>query len=384
MATVRIVLMMVLAVCSATVAGPPEVLWTSDLQTDHDSRIWDLTFTDEGGVLAVGSHGTPDEDLTTILIMKTDPQGDVLWSRSTGLGLSAVGRDVLPVPGGYLVCGSVLSSTGLDAFLAMFDYFGEMTWSRTYREPGDNVLHCMERVPGGEGVVCAGYTESMGAGGKDFWLVHLDEEGDVQWSRAYGTAGSEVAYSVQALSDGGYALCGGSDGNFHLVATDSEGNGSWAVSFDNGGHEIARCLLESDEGGFLLAGSTLEEGGHQMDIWLVRTDASGDESWTLVLGGEENDSAWDAVEPGTGGFVVLGNTMSAGAGSYDASLFRIDPWGNVIWEVLAGDSNWNTAAAMVRDGEEGYILGGRSWSPDFRAYMPWLVRTGPEDLLNWP
>lgn len=364
-------------------AGAPGILWEVEHPSTFDSRLWGVDFTDDGGAIAVGECGTADPDLESLLLLKLTPQGSVQWTATTGWGSSTSGQDVIQVPGGYIVCGTVTTPSGTDGFLARFDYFGTEVWSLCIEKPDDESLFDLAEVPG-DLYVAAGYTESTGAGGKDFWLVMVDGDGALQWTRTYGTSGSEVAYSVQHLSVGGFALCGGSDGNFHMVLTDEEGNGLLSRSFDAGGHETARCILESSEGGFLLVGSTMEEGGYQTDTWLVRTDASGNESWDLVVGGDNTDSGWDAVEPASGGFVVLGNTMSEGCGSFDASLTRLDPWGNVIWEVLAGDSCWNTASGLALNEAGNLVLGGRTWNQDTGCYDAWVLKTGSEDLLNWP
>ena len=368
---------------AAALAGPPGILWQTAFAASFDSRIWGIDFTDDGGAIAVGDAGTADPDLESLLLVKLTPQGDVQRETATGWGLSTSGQAVIQVQGGYIVCGNTYTSSGMDGFLAKFDCFGSEIWSLCIEKPDDDALFDITEVPG-DLYVAAGYTESTGAGGKDFWLVMVDGNGELQWTRTYGTSGSEVAYSVQPLSTGGFALCGGSDGNFHMVLTDEEGTGLFSRSFDQGGHETARCILESSEGGFLLVGSTMEDGGFQTDSWLLRTDASGNEQWDLILGGENTDSGWDAVEPLSGGFVVLANTMSDGCGSYDASLTRLDPWGNIIRTVLAGDTCWNTASGLALNESGSLVMGGRTWNQDTDWYDAWVVKTGPEDLLNWP
>ena len=364
-------------------AGAPSVNWESDIPSDFDSRIWGIDFTDDGGAIAVGETGTVDDGLESLLIIKLTPQGELQWQKAAGWNLSTAGQDVLQIEGGYLVCGNTFSGTDLDGFIAKYDYFGNELWCTLLENVEDEVLFDIAETGDGR-YIAAGYTESTGAGGKDFWLVLVDRDGRLEWSRSYGTSGSEVAYSVVPLTDGGFAVCGGSDGNFHIVLCDEEGNGLASQSFDNGGHETARCVIESGDGGFLLVGSTMEEGAYQTDIWLVHANSDCQEAWELSLGGGYNDYAWDAVELATGGFAILGNTMSTGCGSYDANLMRVDPWGNIIWEITIGDSCWNTACGMAVNEDGEFLLGGRTWSEETSSYNAWAVGTGPEDLLEWP
>ncbi len=379
---ILIITLLILPSISEVHAGPPEIIWERVLTTGFDCRFWGIDCTDDGGAICVGESASEDEEISSLLLTKYTPQGLVQWQTVTGWGLATKGQDVLQVPGGYIVCGRTFSGFDYDGFLAKFDYFGNVIWYTNLGIPNDDVLFDVA-VSGDSCYVAAGYTESTGAGKKDALLVLLDYNGNLLWSRSFGTAGSEVAYSVTAMQNGGFALAGGSEGNFYIVVTDHEGIGEYARTFDHGGHEIARTLIESFEGGFFLAGSTMEQGSYQADIWMVRTDFAGDEIWTFEIEGEGNDSAWDVVEPVTGGYIVLANTMSSGSGKYDAILYRIDPWGNIIWEILVGDSLWNTASGLSMDSEGSMFFAGRSELAEGGLFASWIVHTSPEDLLNW-
>ena len=71
----------------------------------------------------------------------------------------------------------------------------------------------------------AGCTESFGAGERDFYLVKTNSQGDTLWTRTYGGSNEDYAYSVQQTDDGGYILAGytesfGAGGaDFYLVKT---------------------------------------------------------------------------------------------------------------------------------------------------------------------
>lgn len=377
-----LILLLLIVLHSAAMSGPPEILWENDYTTGFDCRFWGVDCTDDGGAVCVGETSSEDEEIYSLMLVKFTPQGLLQWDTITGWGLSSSGQDVLQVPGGYIVCGSIYSGEGYDGFVAKFDYFGEILWCSRFENPADDVLYDVA-FAGDSAYVAAGYTESIGAGLKDAWLVKIDSQGDLLWSRAYGTSGSEVAYAVAPLSQGGYALAGGSEGNFYIVTTDEEGHGTSFQTYDHEGHETARSLIASREGGFFLAGSTMESGGYQADIWLVRANTSGEEIWSMEAGGEGNDSAWDVAEPETGGYIILGNRMSAENGSYDAVVYRIDHWGNTIWEVQAGDSLWNTGSGLAMDQLGSLFFAGRTEDPVTGLFSAWVVHTGPEDLMNW-
>ncbi len=372
----------ILLSASTAHSGPPEIIWEKNLTTGFDCRFWGVDCTDDGGAVCVGESVFGDEETTSLLLTKYTPQGLVQWQTVTGWGIATTGQDVLQVPGGYIVCGSIFSGTDCDGFLAKFDYFGDIIWCKRFENLSDDLLYDVA-LAGDSCYVAAGYTESTGTGGKDAWLVLVDFNGNLQWSRSFGTSESEIAYSVTALRDGGFALAGGSEGNFYIVITNEEGIGRDSRTYDHGGHETARVLIESNEGGFFIAGSTMESGSYQSDIWLVRTDFSWEEIWTFEIEGKDNDSAWDVVEPETGGYIILGNTMSSGSGKYDAVLYRIDPWGNILWEMYAGDSLWNTSNGLSMNSRGNLFFAGRTELSEGGLFASWIVYTTPEDILNW-
>jgi hypothetical protein len=61
---------------------------------------------------------------------------------------------------------------------------------------------------GDGGYAIAGFTESFGAGGWDFWLVKTDASGNLEWDKTYGGVEDDSARHAFQTSDGGYAIAG--------------------------------------------------------------------------------------------------------------------------------------------------------------------------------
>ena len=113
------------------------------------------------------------------------------------------------------------------------------------------------------GYALAGYTNSFGAGGKDFWIVKVDTVGNQQWNKTYGGPSDEVAYSVIQTKDGGYALAGytnsfGAGGkDFWIVKVDTVGNQQWNKTYGGPSDEVAYSVIQTKDGGYILSGSGL-------------------------------------------------------------------------------------------------------------------------------
>jgi hypothetical protein len=153
-------------------------------------------------------------------------------------------------------------------------------WSRTYGgTEGDYAYSLVETSDGGYTLI--GYTISFGAGSWDVWLVKTDMYGNMEWNQTYGGKEHEEAYSLVVTSDGGYALAGytesfGAGGaDFWLIKTDAYGNVEWNQTYDGAQYDHAYSLVETSDRGYAIAGTTNSFGAEKDDFWLVKTDAQG-------------------------------------------------------------------------------------------------------------
>jgi hypothetical protein len=101
----------------------------------------------------------------------------------------------------------------------------------------------------------------------------------------------------------------------------------WSKTFGGTSTDQAYSLVETSDGGYALTGSTTTFGFGNSDVWLVKTDGSGNKEWNRNYGGEVNDSAYSLIQMSDGGFALAGETESYGAGDYDFWLIRTNVQG---------------------------------------------------------
>ena len=160
-------------------------------------------------------------------------------------------------------------------------------WDKTYGGPYASGATWMVQSPDG-GYALVGWIESYGAGNTDFWLVKTDSQGNQEWNKTYGGAGSDVARSMVYTRDGGYALAGGTlsygagGSDFWLVKTDSQGNQEWSKTYGGPGGDVAKLVIKTQDGGYALAGMTQSFGAGGAAFWLVKV-AERNETLTLIL-----------------------------------------------------------------------------------------------------
>ena len=158
----------------------------------------------------------------------------------------------------------------------------------------------------------------------DLPLISLVVASSEMWSRTYGGAGEDVAYSLVETSDGGYSIAGATNGNVLLVKTDEQGNLEWNHTYGGG---RAYSLVKTSDGGYAIAGYTNSFSSEGTDFWLIKTDEYGNMEWNRTYGGEEWERARSLIETSDGGFALAGYTDSFGAEGYDFWLVKTDESG---------------------------------------------------------
>jgi hypothetical protein len=230
----------------------------------------------------------------------------------------------------------------------------------------------------------AGFTTSFGAS-VEFYLVKTDSQGDMLWTRTYGGSSSEEARSVRQTIDGGYVVAGSTwsfgtgSMDFYIVKTNSEGDTLWTRAYGGSSDEEARSIQQTADGGYIVAGYTYSFGVGG-DFLVAKTNSQGDLHWMRTYGGTNYDDAYCVRQLADGGYIVVGETYSFGAGQDDFYLVRMDEQGDTLWTRTYGGSNWDRVSSVQQTADGGYILAGYTDSFGAGGEDFYLVKTGPDQL----
>jgi hypothetical protein len=305
-------------------AQEPDTLW---YKTDMEGRC--ILETTDSNYVAVGCT---EGDIRIFKVSKT---GDSLWSKIYGgQGYEDVESVRQTSDKGFIIFGTT-SSFGAgqeDMWLIKTDSNGDTIWTRTFggdrSDIGENI-----QVTDDGGYIIVGTTASYGLGGNDIRLIKTDSNGTIQWSKTFGDESDDEGFGVLQTSDTGYLIGGNSNslGGLWLIKTNSEGDTSWTKTFNLPGisEEQGECIIEATNG-FLICGNDWDNG------FLIKTDYYGDTLWSKTSTEEHHTVLYPDIYKTLEGNYFLGANLISHEGMPRPSrcgvVIMIDDNGNYLWD----------------------------------------------------
>jgi hypothetical protein len=302
-----------------------------------------LIQTSDGGYAIAGytiSFGAGSGD---VYVVKLDANGNLQWTKTIGGKDWDEGHSLIQTSdGGYAIAGSTKSfgSGGYDVYVVKLDANGNLQWTKTIGGHETEKGYSLIQTSDG-GYAIAGYTESFGAGGYDVYVVKLDANGNLQWTKTIGGPKDDWGTSLIRTSDGGYAIAGYTDSfgaggwDVYVVKLDAHGNLQWTKTIGGPGYEIGFSLIQTSDGGYAIAGSYhLVDDNESVVNVVVKLDAHGNLQWTKTIGGEYFDWGGPSlIQTSDGGYAIAGATGSFGAGGLDVYVVKLDKNGDACCAV---------------------------------------------------
>ena len=350
---------------------PPET-WNKTFGGASMDSGYFVQQTFDGGYVVVGTTNGP---LGDVYLVKTDSNGNKEWDSTYGTGVGYCVQQT--TDGGYIITGD----TGMvgDVRLIKTDGGGNEQWNTTFGASKSDIGYSVQQTTDG-GYVIAGASAYVGPPGTwDAWLIKTDSSGTKQWDNKFGTIYEDYFYSVKQTSDSGYICVGATNPtntnlDVYLVKTDSSGNTAWTMSYGGPNDDYGWSIQLTSDGGYIVSGWTESFGAGNSDAYLIKTDSAGSVVWTKTFGGANFDYLRDVQATTDGGFIIIGSTTSFGAGQSDIYLIKTDSSGTKQWEKTYGgaQNDYGWCAQETSDG--GLIIAGETSSYGTGLSDVWLIK----------
>src|SRR5665647_1769093 len=357
--------LLVVKPANAQIATPAPSLPSS---TDA-TLVWNRTYTDsnlnsvasviktaDGGFILAGitsSNGSP----TGLELMKIDSSGNPLWSKiypGTAGGMSNYAKWIVQTSdGGYVIAGQFEGN----AWLAKLDADGNMQWNKTYTVgTGHSGADILIKTSDG-GFALTGFSSMTNSSDVSTYLLKTDSLGNQQLSTILNTDGID---SIIQTSDGGYAFTTKSSrmiierGEIKIDCTlskiDSNGSPQWSQVYPDFGYGWS--IVQTNDGGYVLGG-----GG----IALLKTNSFGVMQWNQSYG---SGQAWVMTKTSDSGFALAGT-----------ALVKTDAAGNEQWTLNFPDEAHAYTVIQTNDGS--YLCAGQLLLGSATARTSWVAKINP-------
>jgi Domain of unknown function (DUF5122) beta-propeller len=364
----------------------PKTSWEKTYGGSNHDWANSIQQTSDKGYIMVGSTssygvGTPEN--YNIYLVRIDENGDTIWTRTYGGSDVDHGYSVKQTAdGGFIIAGETWSfGMGFsNVYVIKTDLNGDTIWTKTYGGVNSDEGYDISQTFDG-GYIIAGTTESFGSGGSDVYLIKIKENGDTLWTKTFGGTGGDYGYSIQETIDRGFIISGSISGHFYLVKTDSNGNSLWNSQIGGEGEQRCYSVCQTSDGGYLGTGFTWYWGSilnSYYDIYLIKFDSIGDTIWSIRIGGNNSECGRSVKETSDGNYVVAGWTDSYGAGNEDVYLIKTNKYGNTLWTKTFGGEGNDLAYSIQVNIDGSYIVGGYTDSFGAGKSNFYIVKTEPD------
>ena len=315
-------------------SGNPIMFYLLKLNSNGDS-LWSkyygssyseacaLDVTNDRGFVITGRSGYNKYD---IMVIKTDSLGNTLWTKYYGGDDNDWGRDIKQTKdGGFIIVGHTTSfGAGLeDIYIIKTDSQGDTLWTKIYGDTLNNYGYSV--IVTTEGYLVAGYTYDVMGVNSGIDILYLDSFGDTIWTKKFKYTTYVYARSVLQDNDGGFIFIGS-----HLLKIDSAGNKLWDKPYLGGQEDL--CITANN--GYAITGTHITSKiDYTVSMQIVKTNSTGDSLWSTRFNRVDYENhGYSILQTSDGGFIMAGrSTQLNPPGQSQILVVKTDSIGQVTY-----------------------------------------------------
>jgi hypothetical protein len=326
-----------------------DIKWSKLFDGGYDETANGVAVDRAGNIFVIGNSDTGTE--RNLVLNKYDNLGTLIWSASYDTTNLSSGSEVaIDSDQNIVVCGNEMIGGYYDALIIKFDQTGSILWSETYdyggRTNGANGLG----IDSNDNILFGGTFNDTGIQyDDDYYLIKLDEDGNILWQRTYATSGHDMAFDVAVDSQDNVIQVGQSPYyGLHAVKYDPNGAVLWTRAYYTGHYGRAEAVAVGPDDSVYMTGyyhsDILDSCGNAThDIRTIKLSPVGAIVWIRDYDSGCGDVGHEIAVDNYGNVFVLGTVNGL------SSIIVYDPEGNQIHEMLNIDNDNFARRGIVFD-----------------------------------
>lgn len=231
---------------------------------------------------------------------KYDSQGNTLWTKLLSTLASTPPESIIQLPDSTyaLISGNSIMK---------IDQSGNQISSHNILGITGSIIAIERAMDGGFFLLSRYYIGSPTYYGTE--LIKTNSQGDTTWVKTFPnySTGFYSSASIKSTQDSGLVFAGNYNNDAILVKLNAQGDTLWTKTYGGGLEEEIRQVQKTTDGGYVLVGYSTSYSGSDEDVFIVKTDAQGNEIWSNTYGSPYDDEGEAIKELSTGGYVVSGS-----------------------------------------------------------------------------
>jgi hypothetical protein len=262
-----------------------DTLWTKRFDNSIKDKGRSVKQTNDGGYIIAGYACDSMYYDCDVYLIKINDLGETIWTKTMGGSNREQAYCIEQTSdSGFIIIGSTISfgNGAKDIYLIKTNNNGDTLFTKTFGGFNTDIGYSVKQTSDG-GYIIVGETISFNSGENyyDVYLIKTDEIGDTLWTKRYGGEQWEVGKSIDLTNDGGFIITGYTEsygrsfGNVLVIKTNSSGDTIWTQTFGGNGNDWGKSIQQTDDGGYIIAGSTSSYGDNSDDIYLIKLNGQG-------------------------------------------------------------------------------------------------------------
>jgi len=332
----------------------------------------------DGSILMIGNTDATENNNSDISLTKFTPQGQVIWSKRYGTPNNDYANNVTWMQDGNI---AIVAEThdivggGVNGAVLVLDIEGNELWFKFYGQENTSESFYNIDQTSDNGLIICGFVTGEGFG-NDYYVIKTNQEGEVIWSKAYGSLKNEVGVAIQSINGGGYFLIGDKqqkDNAYGIEALklDENGNVLWQLDINNFYNGGCKNMIINSQGDYVIVGEASPNKNEGFDVMLVKLDSEGNFIWRKFIDGTKNgDAGFDITElSDSEGYIVAGYGFNPVTEQTDILVSQVDSEGQEIETYYYGAEGFDIAYDVIPSIDGGFWVTGSSYEGTDNQYF---------------